>query len=41
MEEIHTEKGINVRTNIGSMLELDGLYDKLTGFENTVLGRII
>ncbi|MFU2192848.1 ATP-binding cassette domain-containing protein [Methanobacterium sp. MZD130B] len=28
----YTEKGINVRTNIGSMLELDGLYDKLTGF---------
>jgi ABC-2 type transport system ATP-binding protein len=32
----YTEKGINVRTNIGSMLELDGLYDKLTGFENVV-----
>ena len=26
----------NTRINIGSMLELDGLYEKLTGFENVV-----
>jgi len=26
----------NVRKNIGSMLELDGLYEKLTGLENVI-----
>ncbi|MBI5460159.1 ABC transporter ATP-binding protein [Methanobacterium sp.] len=30
------DNDMNVRINIGSMLELDGLYEKLTGLENVI-----